>query len=97
MIKSKIIPAVLIAAFSVPVLAAETSIELVNDSNSNDILIRENTSGSLIPSAPAPLLANTSGNNIVSSTPGTVDAGTLTYQSCRFNWSVIKVGSFYQF
>lgn len=92
----RLIFAALLFATSLPTLAAATTIELVNDSNSDETLIRSNTSGIVTPPAPDPLFANDT-RVVVSETPGTVDAGAFTYQSCRFNWSVIKVGSLYQF
>ncbi|PCK06683.1 MAG: hypothetical protein COA42_17165 [Alteromonadaceae bacterium] len=99
MIKNTLISAAILStlsALAMPVLAAETSIELINNSSSNEILINSSSTGSLLPTAPNPLYAYDT-TNLVSITAGTVDAGAFTYQSCRFNWSAIKIGSIYMF
>jgi hypothetical protein len=99
MYKSKILTAVMLSALSaiaLPALAAQTSIKLINDSNSSQILINSSSTGTLSQAVPNPLFANDI-KLIDSDTAGTVDAGLFVYQSCRFNWSVIKLGSIYQF
>ncbi|WP_143751128.1 hypothetical protein [Marinobacter sp. LV10MA510-1] len=54
----RLIFAALLFATSLPTLAVATTIELVNDSNSDETLIRSNTSGIVTPPAPTPLFAN---------------------------------------
>ncbi|WP_444929627.1 hypothetical protein ACJJIF_17810 [Microbulbifer sp. SSSA002] len=86
-------------AHSVPTLAAtlSTSIELKNNTSSDNSLIDgTNTTGIISPAFPSPATANSSTSH-TSTTSGSVDAGVLTYQSCRFNWSIIQIGSTYRF
>lgn len=75
-----------------------TSIEIENTTSSDERLINgSNVSGTISPSVPF-ILAADSTTNHVSTTPGDiVDAGVITYRSCRFNWSTIKTGSIYTF
>ncbi|WP_445363150.1 hypothetical protein ACJJIQ_23420 [Microbulbifer sp. ANSA003] len=86
-------------AHSVPALAStlSTSIELKNNTSSDNVLINgTNTTGFISPLFPAPAAANSSTFH-TSTTNGLADAGVLTYQSCRFNWSVIQMSGYYQF
>jgi len=96
---SNVVSAVILSvlsAFAMPAQAVNTVIELVNSTNSDESLINANTSGLLLPAAPGPLHANDR-VSIVSTTGKNVDAGVITYSACRFNWSVIKIESNYQF
>lgn len=101
-IKNKhiLMSAVLFSAMNAfPVFAGtlSTSIELKNNTSSDKMLISENnTTGDIFPSLPNPIPANRTAS-FTSSSNGAVDAGVLTYQQCRFNWSVIELGTIYKF
>ncbi|WKD48536.1 hypothetical protein [Microbulbifer spongiae] len=74
-----------------------TSIELKNNTSSDKTLIDgTNTTGIVTPLFPSPALANSTTFH-TSISNGLADAGVLTYQSCRFNWSVIALGAAYTF
>ncbi|WP_143729352.1 hypothetical protein [Microbulbifer sp. GL-2] len=86
-------------AHSVSALAStlSTSIELKNNTSSDNVLINgTNSTGIISPLFPSPAAANSSTFH-TSITNGVADAGVLTYQSCRFNWSVIQMNGYYQF
>lgn len=92
-------PLLALSIASTPVFSAtlSTSIELNNNTSSNNTLINgSNVTGFISPVFPGPAIANSTSNHI-SSTTGLADAGVLTYQSCRFNWSIIDIGSIYIF
>lgn len=56
-----------------------------------------NVSGTITPTLPFILPANSSTTH-VSATPGTlVDAGVINYDGCRFNWSSILMNGIYAF
>lgn len=74
-----------------------TSIELKNNTSSDKTLIDgTNTTGIVAPLFPSPALANSTTFH-TSISNGLADAGVLSYQSCRFNWSVIELGAAYTF
>lgn len=98
MTKTKLLTIVAGLAFSCSSLALTTSVEFKNNTSSSERLISgNNVSGTITPAVPFRLEAFSSSSHL-SNTPGdSVDAGVVTYSSCRFNWSTIKVGSFYTF
>lgn len=74
-----------------------TSIELKNNTSSTKTLISgTNTTGHISPLFPNPALPN-SVTFHTSTSNGAADAGVLTYSSCRFNWSIIELGTIYTF
>jgi hypothetical protein len=91
--------AVALVAVSASTFAAtlSTSIELNNNTSSDNTLINgTNVSGIVTPAFPGPAIANSTSYH-TSMTNGLADAGVLTYRSCRFNWSIIDIGSIYTF
>ena len=95
----KVLISLFMLAFSTASLAdVSTTIEIDNTTSSDETLISgDNVTGSITPAVPSTLDANSSTTHI-SSTPGTLaDAGVIEYQSCRFNWSSINIGSIYIF
>ncbi|GAB2191422.1 hypothetical protein [Sessilibacter sp. MAH2] len=76
-----------------------TIVEFENIKNRDQQLINgTNVSGSIYPAIPSVLISNDPPSIHESRTPGDlVDSGIITFQSCRFNWSTIRMGGIYTF